>query len=400
MFKYESRYWRNVGLVSIVFIVLLLFPAIYANAKQQEEYKEIYVTGRVTAILGEEQAKNLMDVMNNSFIRQTVEVRLEDPPFKGQTRTIVHNACLDNPLQGPYLRVGDKVVVYCTATMDGKLSQAYIDGLERKGTVYFLVAVFVLVLIVIGRTRGIAALLSLTAMALLIWYWLLPSMLKGLNPLGGSVVVCLLVSVFSIPLICGFNLKSLCAVIGTQSGVALAGLLAYYTGKQSQIVGIEFEYANFLVALTDKSIQLDLQGIFFAGVLIGTLGAVMDTSVSVASAVQEFIRLNPGISPVRLWRAGMNVGKDAMSTMCSTLILAYTGSAIPLLLLLMAHGVPFVKIFNSDMVVAEIIRSLAGSIGLSLCIPITVLTALILNKHIKPNRKRVEPEPGTGRKNY
>jgi uncharacterized membrane protein len=121
-----------------------------------------------------------------------------------------------------------------------------------------------------------------------------------------------------------------------------------------------------------------LRGIYFAGVLIGALGAVMDTSISIASSIREFSALGGKLKPYQLWKAGMNVGRDVMGMMSSTLILAYVGGAIPLLLLLVANNIPAINIMNSDLIVSEVIRSLAGSIGICLSIPVTAATASIL----------------------
>ncbi|NPV93144.1 MAG: YibE/F family protein [Firmicutes bacterium] len=323
----------------------------------------------------------------NSFIKQKIVVQLLDPPYQYQTVIIENHAYPPNQLQGIYLREGDKVIVYGNRAADGKLNDVNVQDLARDNTVILLAVVFVAVLVIFGRLRGIAALLSLASMGLLIWYWLLPSILNGGSPLKGGAVVCILVSLFSIPLICGFNRKSLCAIIGTIAGVTIAGLLAYFSGVHTRIVGVEFEYSNFLTSLP-KPFNLNLQGIYFAGVLIGCLGAVMDTGISVASAIQEFVALDPQLSRGKLWKTGMNVGRDVMSMMSSTLILAYVGGAIPLLLLMMGYETPFLKIFNSDMIVSEIIRSLAGSIGLSLSIPITALTGALLLGAPKPQKSR------------
>lgn len=209
---------------------------------------------------------------------------------------------------------------------------------------------------------------------LLIWYGLILLILRGASPVWGGALVCAAVTLAGTPMISGLNRTSLAAIIGSIAGVILAGILASLAGSSASIVGIDFEHANMLKSLS-LTANLNLQGIFLAGVLIGTLGAVMDTSISIASSIREFAEIHSNPTRYHLWRAGMNVGKDVMGMMSSTLILAYTGGALALLLLLVANHIPAVNIMNWDMIVSEIIRSMAGSIGLCLSIPVTALAA-------------------------
>lgn len=399
MFQKRLRNWYPTILLIILIAFSSCIPVYAAPAANTEkddpamseepiQIEEIYLTGRVVEIVKEEEMNNPFGATGgDQYMMQFVRVKLDDAPFKGQTRVIENTVNLTNASQGTYrLSVGERVIVYANLTKEGAIKEAYIQDLDRHQPLLLLFILFAGTLIVFGRMRGVAALISLTAIGLLIWYWLIPHIIKGGSPMWGSVFICCLVAVFSIPLVHGLNLKSFAAIIGTLTGVTLAGILAYFAGTQARLMGIEFEYANLLSALP-RDIPFDLRGIYLAGVLIGGLGAVMDTSISVASAIQEFIQLNPKITPRQLWKTGMNVGKDVMSMMSSTLILAYTGGALPLMLLLTAYQTPALKILNSDMLASEIVRSLAGSIGLSLCIPITILAAIILNRPVRRRRR-------------
>ena len=130
------------------------------------------------------------------------------------------------------------------------------------------------------------------------------------------------------------------------------------------------------------NVNIDFQGLLFSGILIGALGAVMDVGMSIASAIDEVRKVHPEANFGNLFKAGMNVGRDIMGTMSNTLILAYTGSALPLLLLFMAGSIPLAKAINMELVAEEIARALAGSIGLVLCIPVTALvSAAMFTRH-------------------
>jgi len=132
-----------------------------------------------------------------------------------------------------------------------------------------------------------------------------------------------------------------------------------------------------------QNVTFDFRGLLFAGILIGTMGATMDVGMSIASAMHEIKENSPNIKTSALFRAGMNVGRDAMATMSNTLILAYAGGSLHMMLLLMAYQTPFTHIINWDMIASEILRSLAGSIGIIFAIPITALASVMIEKYEK-----------------
>ncbi|MBM7865560.1 YibE/F family protein [Heliobacterium gestii] len=343
-----------------------------------EPPQEMYLKGKVASILAEyPEADPLNADAPSSLLRQTLLVELLDPPFQGQTQVITNSVNLQNPYNGIYLHPGEEVVVYGTLDAQGRLQGAAIQDLIRHRPILTVAAIFVVLIVVLGGRRGIAALVTLALTGVLIWYVLLPAILKGQSPLLASSLVCAVIGLIGTPIIGGLNRKSLAAVAGIIAGVIAAGLLAYLTGQQARITGIEFEYATMMLAIPNRP-PLDLQGVYFAGVLIGSLGAVMDTSLTVASAAQEIRQLHKTVGRKELWQAGMNVGRDTMGMMSSTLILAYVGGALSLLVLLMAYETPALKIINSDLLVSEIIRSAAGSIGLILCIPVTAFCSAFL----------------------
>jgi uncharacterized membrane protein len=183
---------------------------------------------------------------------------------------------------------------------------------------------------------------------------------------AGSIVI----TVLTLTIVSGFNRKSLSAILGTLSGVFIAGGIAYIIGTLSKLTGLNSEEAVMLIYIPGD-IDLNLKGILFAGILIGTLGAVMDVSMSIASSMHEIKTIKSDISRKDLFKSGMNVGRDIMGTMSNTLILAYTGASIPILIIFTAYNISFVEIINLDIMATEIIRAVAGSIGIVLSIPLT-----------------------------
>ncbi|UWG98455.1 YibE/F family protein [Dehalobacter sp. DCM] len=394
---------KYVLVIAILFLVLCLLNAGITKGRVLAETDDGFVTenstenestpvekfskGIVVRVIGETKTQDFLN-MSDEVITQQLEVKLTHKEYANQTVMIENLVHKGSNTMGTYdLKAGDRVVVYLDTDNEGKIVNAHIQDISREYTLYGLLFFFALALILLGRRRGLASLVSLTFIGMLIWFWFIPYIKNGGNPLVGAVAVCSAVTIITIPLVHGFNIKSFAAIIGTVFGVVIAGMAGYASAIFGRIQGIEFEYMNIL-STVPNGITYDFRGIFLAGVLIGSLGAVMDTSISVASAIQEFYEIHPDIKPSKLWKTGMNVGRDVMSMMSSTLILAYTGGAIALLLLLNIFMSDPIKFLNSDLFVSEVIRMLSGSIGLILAVPITIYSAIKLvrrSRRLKSN---------------
>ena len=193
-------------------------------------------------------------------------------------------------------------------------------------------------------------------------------------------IVCALSSAFTIFVVSGRNRKTITAILGTVGGVLSAALIALLIGQWAKLTGLGNEEAQ-LLAYVPQFRQLDYKGLLFAGIIIGALGAVMDVAMSIASSMSEIEQIHPKISNKELFKSGMNVGRDIMGSMSNTLILAYVGSSIQVLLLFYSFNVSTYAIINMDHMASEIIRAMAGSIGLVLAIPITALIYTYNRKH-------------------
>ena len=194
--------------------------------------------------------------------------------------------------------------------------------------------------------------------------------------------MCILIIAVTLLIISGFNKKTLSAIIGTAGGVLIAGIIALIVGSAAKLTGFGDDESQMLMYIP-QNITFDFRGLLFAGILIGTMGATMDVGMSIASAMHEIKENSPNIKTSALFKAGMNVGRDAMPTMSNTLILAYAGGSLHLMLLLMAYETPFTHIINWDMIASEVLRSIAGSIGIIFAIPITALASVLIEKYEK-----------------
>ncbi|HOP39743.1 MAG TPA: YibE/F family protein [Geobacteraceae bacterium] len=254
--------------------------------------------------------------------------------------------------------------------------------LHDKVALLYLVVIFLGSLVIVGGRKGLKTIVTLTVTVLLILKVLLPMILAGYNPAMVAILTCEVITVIALLFVSGFNHKTLAAIIGTTGGISIAGLLAFTIGSMAHLTGLGNEEAIHLILY---SRNLDFRGLLFAGIIIGAMGAVMDVGISISSSIHEIKANNPGMATGSLVTAGMNVGRDIIGTMSNTLILAYVGSSLNLLLLLTTYEIPLNEIIGRDNLAAEIVRALAGSVGLIATIPITALTAGMLAE--KTSRK-------------
>ncbi|MBI9091921.1 MAG: YibE/F family protein [Desulfobacterium sp.] len=244
--------------------------------------------------------------------------------------------------------------------------------LQDKVPLLYLTVVFLGGLIIIGGVKGLKAIFTLVFTIWAVIKVLLPMILKGYDPVLVSVGICGVVIVVTLLVISGVNKKTLAAIAGTLGGVIIAGFSALLIGYMANLTGLGNEESIHLILY---SRNIDFRGLLFAGIIIGALGAVMDVGMSVASSMYEIQSANPEIGQKALITAGMNVGRDIMGTMSNTLILAYVGSSLNLLLLFSTYDTPFNEIIGRDNMAAEVVRALAGSVGLIFTIPLTALAA-------------------------
>ena len=316
---------------------------------------------------------------------QLITVKLLSGQFSGKILEIPH-VIMDQPGYDIVINPGDEVIVYI-ASEGSSIKSAYISDYARDKKLLYLTVGFVCLLTLLGGKKGVKSIFSLAIIGAVIYLILLPLILQGYNPIIVTVLISAAVTAVTLITLGGISAKTFSAIIGTTGGVLIAGILAFTVGTAAHLTGFSDEEMHMLL-YSSQNITFDYHGILFSGMIIGALGAVMDVGVSIASAVEEIKKANPLLRTGSLIRAGMSIGRDIMGTMADTLILAYTGSSMPLMLVFMAYDTPFLKVINLDLIATEIVRSLAGSIGLIIAVPITAITAGILfgSTRIQPKR--------------
>lgn len=369
---------RRSLLIIILMLVIFMLPAatIYgtendSSSAQPPAQDEIYVTAKVLKVFDLEDKQSGVD---SPFQEQIVKVKILSGEYEGEIIQ-AHNSLSGSKGLDLNIKPGDKVVLYLTEDQD-KITEAYIADMARTSYLGYLVGLFILGLIIIGGMAGIKSIVALGLTILGVYKVLLPALLQGYSPLPITVVILLVITMLTMFIVAGISKKSIAATLGTMGGVLAAGLIALIIGDTASLTGFADEESRMLLYV--ENLKIDMQGLLFAGIIIGALGATMDVAISIASSIEEVKKANPSLKPGDLFRAGLNVGRDIMGTMTNTLILAYTGGALPLLILFMAYNTSAVRIFNSELIATEIVRALVGSIGLVFSVPITAMFAAML----------------------
>lgn len=337
----------------------------------QPAIEESFVVGRVKAVTAGTVDRNLLKRTGMVSRRQMVEVEVREGPRSGST-IVVPNEITDNPAYNVAVRPGDEVILAVT-TENGRRPEFNIADHHRAPVLGGLLALFLTAFLVFGGRQGFKALVGLLLCGALICFVLLPLSMQGFNPLVTAVFICLVAVAASMSLVAGFSRKSLAAILGTIGGIIAAGVSAQIVIGTAHLTGLSSEEAQILRGSVLPQPAHFYTGLLAAGMLIGALGVIMDVGISIASAVWEVSRADRKLTARQLYKSGMNVGRDIMGTMTNTLVLAYAGSALPLLLL--ACQIPSIKLLNLDLVATEVAATLTGSLGLVLTIPLTALAA-------------------------
>jgi len=297
----------------------------------------------------------------------TAFVRLERGPAQGQTVPV-------DVVSAPNtLRVEQGSGVVLAFQPRAPADQAYqLVDVQRDVPLLLLAAVAAAAVVLLARWRGLAALAGLGASLLLLGTFVLPALLQGRSPLLVAVVGAAAILLITLYATHGFTVQTSIAVAGTLASLALTGLLAAVFVPSAVLTGAGGEGSGVLAG---TYAGLDLRGLLLAGIVIGALGVLDDVTTTQASAVWELRRADPGLGVGPLYRAGLRIGRTHIASTVNTLVLAYAGASLPLLLLFTVADRAFADIVTNELVAQEIVRTLVGSIGLAAAVPLTTLLA-------------------------
>ncbi len=289
-----------------------------------------------------------------------------------------------------FYRQGDRVFIGISR-VEGLESedQIAIYDIDNSRGIVALALLLAAAILVVGRLRGILSMLSLVATIIIIFYILIPMTLKGYSPLPMAVLTSLFAIAVSVPIILGFRKKTVAAILGASSGVIIATLLSLFTGWIIRLSGIVT--GEMMTVYYSSSVDVDLRGLALSGIVIAALGAIMDVCISIASAAEEIFRVHPEISVKEAFKSVITVSSDMLGATVNTLMFAYVGSALPLVLLISMKfdaGTPIMMVFNYNPVLSELVKSAIGCIGMFLSMPVTAIISIELNKRKQKEAKK------------
>ena len=265
----------------------------------------------------------------------------------------------------------------------------HFNGFLRINRLFGLGILFALCVIIFGGKKGFNTVLSLCLTCAAIFAVFIPAILSGKNIYVMSVLVCFYAMIMTPLIVIGYNRKSFASITGCTGGVMIAGIIALVMDKLLYLTGVVDEHSRYLVNLPGE-VQLNLHAVVFAGIIIGAMGAVMDVAISLSSSLWEIKEKAPLIKFKEMFSSGLTIGRDILGTMADTLILAYIGSSLTVVILLSVFSGSLLGLFNSEMIAVEILQALAGSFGILFAMPLTALFCSII--YLKEKKENTNPQ--------
>ena len=384
-----------VMILSVLFLYVGNRIAVQDNSYFQSSRADTYYRAEVIAVGEPQQIENTYDGWSESYIEQDITIRLREGALRGEEVT-VHQQ-LQTPKEGyrafPY-EVGDQV--FAGFNFDSQMNADWfiVDHL-REMPMLFLVLAFFALLIGFGRFKGFNTVVSLVLTCAAVFFVMIPAIMSK----GGTINLiwstvhhqrCSTI-VMTLCIVIGVHPKSIAAAVGCTCGVGFAGLLTIAMQDALFITGLIDEDSSFVMYINADTV-IDLRGVIFAAIVIGALGATMDVAMSIASSLDEILYHKPDIRDWELMRSGLNIGRDIMGTMANTLVLAYVGSSLHMILLLLAYNNDIGSIINRETIAVELLQSVAGSIGILLTVPSTAVVTVLARRWFLSHAQRQREE--------
>lgn len=377
--------------VGLLFFVLLICISIFLNRDIYEFTVDKFNETKFEKI-------RVLDVLENNIEKnekyegvyvgnQVLDIEVLTGEYAGDRMEITHYVSILN-----YNTVAEKGMklyarVYKTLNPDTKVYDVDVTiySYNRMPVLIGLTILFIVLLVLIGGKRGFMSLLGLVFTLLSIVFVMIPLLLRGWQAIPTTILILTLTTAVCYYLLGGFQAKTYCAFLGTLGGVILAGILSAVAAGLCHVDGSFMEEAESLYLYSDM--YINVKGLFISGILIASVGAIMDVAVSISSSIDELYTVNRKLTSIQLFKSGMNIGKDAMGTMSNTLILAFSGSYINTMMYLYKIGQPMKSIFNDSNITMEIIRGIAGTIGIIATVPLVAAISSILIPRLRRNEK-------------
>lgn len=377
------QWWqKNRSSCFVLLAALLVFAAARLAAlseetpqSQAEEYAE-YENAVVTAILAD---STFSDPAADGAMRgeQLLLAEIRTGQYKGELMQAYNYV---GPLYGGVLKEGDGATLLISTYADGTHT-ATVFEYNRMTALAIIVGLFLIATVAVGGKVGAKSLLTLGFTLVCLFWILIPLLMKGAPTLLTVFLMCAYITVVTMVILGGVSRKTVCAILGTIAGTALALLFGLAAQSLARIDGLRLADVEPLLQMRQTGTPIGLRGLLVAGVVISALGAVMDVAMSIASSLTEMHAVAPALDARGLFRSGMNIGRDMVGTMTNTLILAFLGSGIALIIYLFSLGLSPYQLISSAYLTVEVISSVSSSIGVILSVPLTAaISSAILAK--------------------
>jgi len=385
--------WALIGIITLLVVsavaIIVVGPQVGQPPPQPEEPLEPGETetmsGRIVEVL-EEGVVELGEGATQPY--QRLVVRIESGSMVGQ-RVVIEEGTTNVIGKDRLFDVGDRVFV--ERAVGPEEDRLYISDVMRFGPLLTVVAVFVGLVVLVGRWKGLRSLGGSLISLGVIFGFILPQIIAGKNPVGVSILGSIVLLSVSTYLTYGVNFKAHAAVAGMVVALALTGGMAWLFVNWTRLSGMGVEESAFLVM--EFGPEIDLRGLVLGGIIIGSLGVLDDVCVGQSSSVFELVKANPELTWVDLFRSSLNIGTDHIAAMVNTLLLAYVGGAMPLMLAFTIYKEPLLRRLNREPIAEEVVRTLVGSAGLVMAVPITGFIASLLARWAV--QKEAAEAPGT-----
>jgi uncharacterized membrane protein len=363
-------------LVVLAVVVVVLGPTIGVEDEPADEHLQAGETETMAARVVEVLEEGTLEVGDgNEQPYQRLLLRIESGTMAGQ-EIVVEEGAVNIVGQQRMFDVGDRIFVERAVAQEGGEDRLYISDFRRTGPLVGIVALFIGLVVLVGRGKGLRSLGGSLFSLGVIFAFILPQILEGRDPVGVSIIGSILLLSVSTYLTYGWNIKAHAAVAGMTISLALTGGLAWLFVGWARLTGMAMEESAFLVM--EIGPDVNLRGLVLGGIIIGSLGVLDDVCVGQASAIIELLKANPDLRWLDLFQRSLNIGTDHIAAMVNTLLLAYVGGSMPLMLAFTLYQEPLWRRINREPIAEEIVRTLVGSAGLVLAVPITGLLASLL----------------------
>lgn len=344
-----------------ILIISLIFPMFLFAASSNK-----YEKGKIVEILKTIPA-NKVEIENGILKKLKVIIEIKSGVDKNKKVIIIHPIFKDKSYNIPIEK--NENVVLNINNQEGVITYNIIE-MDKSGLMISISIIFIFLIILIGKGKAVKALFGIGISIFFIFYGMIPLILKGYSPLWLGILFTFLITFFTIYFIIGYNKKGLVAFLGTIGGTIIAGILSQIyicAMKLTGYTGLESIYSSNLFK------NVNVVELISAGIIIGSLGAVMDIAISIASSLNEIREHNNQLTEKQIWKSGMRIGKNVIGRILNTLILAYIGSSmfVILMFILEKKGYSLIRILNFEFISTEFLRVLVGSIGILIAVPLT-----------------------------